>query len=159
MKFLLGIDVGSSSVKCALIEIDSGACVASAYAPSSEMQIHAPQSGFAEQDPDTWWTELRNAMSMLADEYDYKKNDIAAIGISYQMHGLVMVDKDGHPLRPSIIWCDSRAVEIGNHAFQQVLNFITYPVSDHEDYQGKFQSLELADAHGLQGTQKKINAD
>ena len=120
MKFLLGIDVGSSSVKCALIEIDSGACVASAYAPSSEMQIHAPQSGFAEQDPDTWWTELRNAMSMLADEYDYKKNDIAAIGISYQMHGLVMVDKDGHPLRPSIIWCDSRAVEIGNHAFQQL---------------------------------------
>ena len=120
MKFLLGIDIGSSSVKCALISIDSGECVASAYSPSSEMLIHAPQSGFAEQDPATWWKELRNAMAILADECDFKKNDIAAIGISYQMHGLVMVDKDGNSLRPSIIWCDSRAVEIGANAFQQL---------------------------------------
>ena len=120
MKFLLGIDVGSSSVKCALIAIDSGECVASAYAPSSEMKIHAPENGFAEQDPETWWKELRNAMAMLSDDYDFKKNDVAAIGISYQMHGLVMLDKDGNSLRPSIIWCDSRAVEIGNNAFQQM---------------------------------------
>ena len=120
MKFLLGIDVGSSSVKCALISIDSGECVASAYSPSSEMQIHAPQNGFAEQDPETWWKELRNAMAILADECDFKKNDIAAVGISYQMHGLVMVDKDGNSIRPSIIWCDSRAVEIGSNAFQQM---------------------------------------
>lgn len=73
MKFLLGIDVGSSSVKCALISIDSGECVASAYSPSSEMQILAPQNGFAEQDPETWWKELRNAMAIIADECDLKK--------------------------------------------------------------------------------------
>ena len=120
MKFLLGIDFGSSSVKCALIAIDSGECVASAYSPSSEMQIHAPKTGFAEQEPETWWKELRNAMAILADECDFKKNDIAAIGISYQMHGLVMVNKEGNSLRPSIIWCDSRAVEIGDNAFQQM---------------------------------------
>jgi len=119
MKFLLGIDVGSSSVKCALVAIDSGECVASAYSPSSEMKIHSPQAGFAEQDPETWWKELRNAMAILADEYDFKKNDIAAIGISYQMHGLVMLDKEGNSLRPSIIWCDSRAVELGNNAFKE----------------------------------------
>lgn len=118
MKFLLGIDIGSSSVKCALISIDNGACVAAVHSPSSEMHIHAPQNGFAEQDPETWWQELRNAMAILAEAFDFKKNDIAAIGISYQMHGLVLLDKDGHSLRPSIIWCDSRAVEIGNKAFR-----------------------------------------
>ena len=120
MKFLLGIDIGSSSVKCALISVDSGECVASAYSPSSEMLIHSPQAGFAEQDPETWWKELRNAMAILSDECDFKKNDIAAIGISYQMHGLVMLDKQGNALRPSIIWCDSRAVNIGNDAFKEL---------------------------------------
>ncbi len=117
MKYLLGIDIGSSSVKCALIHVDTGTCVASAYSPSSEMRISSPQAGFAEQDPEMWWTELRNAMSMLADEYDYKAGEIAAIGISYQMHGLVAVDRDGAPVRSSIIWCDSRAVEVGSAAF------------------------------------------
>ena len=120
MKYLLGIDVGSSSVKCSLVSVETGLCIGAAYSPSSEMQILAPQPGFAEQDPLMWWNELKNAMAMLADECDYKKNDIAAIGISYQMHGLVMLDKDGNALRSSVIWCDSRAVAIGNHAFQQL---------------------------------------
>lgn len=117
MKYLLGIDIGSSSVKCALIHVETGDCVASAFSPSREMLISAPAAGFAEQDPAMWWAELRNAMSILADEYDYKGGDIAAIGISYQMHGLVAVDKEGVPVRPSIIWCDSRAVETGAGAF------------------------------------------
>ncbi len=120
MKYLLGIDIGSSSVKCSLVSVETGLCIGAAYSPSSEMQILAPQPGFAEQDPLIWWNELKNAMAMLADECDYKKNDIAAIGISYQMHGLVMLDKDGNALRSSVIWCDSRAVAIGNHAFQQL---------------------------------------
>ncbi|MFN5357492.1 MAG: FGGY family carbohydrate kinase, partial [Bacteroidota bacterium] len=120
MKYLLGIDIGSSSVKCSLVSIETGLCAGSAYSPSSEMQINAPENGFAEQDPLVWWNELKNAMAMLADECDYKKNDIAAIGISYQMHGLVMLDKDGNPLRSSIIWCDSRAVNIGNDAFKEL---------------------------------------
>ncbi len=118
MKYLLGIDIGSSSVKCSLLSIESGVSVGSAYSPSTEMQILSPEPGFAEQDPEIWWKELRNAMAMLADECDFKKNEIAAIGISYQMHGLVMLDKEGNSLRSSIIWCDSRAVEIGNNAFK-----------------------------------------
>jgi len=120
MKYLLGIDIGSSSVKCSLVSIETGQCIGAAYSPSSEMMIHAPAPGFAEQDPLVWWTELKNAMAMLADECDYKKNDIAAIGISYQMHGLVMLDKEGNALRPAIIWCDSRAVETGQVAFKQM---------------------------------------
>jgi len=120
MKYLLGIDIGSSSVKCSLVSIETGQCVGAAYSPSSEMMIHAPAPGFAEQDPLVWWNELKNAMAMLADECDYKKNDIAAIGISYQMHGLVMLDKEGNALRPAIIWCDSRAVETGQVAFKQM---------------------------------------
>ncbi|MFZ9743788.1 MAG: FGGY family carbohydrate kinase, partial [Chitinophagaceae bacterium] len=104
MKYLLGIDIGSSSVKCSLLSIESGVSVGSAYSPSAEMQILSPGPGFAEQDPEIWWKELRNAMAMLADECDFKKNEIAAIGISYQMHGLVMLDKEGNPLRSSIIW-------------------------------------------------------
>jgi xylulokinase len=120
MKYLLGIDIGSSSVKCALVAVDSGSCVATAYSPSSEMLISAPHPGFAEQDPDMWWRELRNAMAILADEYDFKKEDVGAIGISYQMHGLVAVDKEGVPVRSSIIWCDSRAVETGARAFSEM---------------------------------------
>jgi xylulokinase len=117
MKYLLGFDIGSSSVKCALLSIDTGECIGTAYSPSSEMVINAPQPGFAEQDPENWWRELKNAMAMLQDECDFRKDEVAAIGISYQMHGLVAVDRDGNPVRPSIIWCDSRAVAIGNKAF------------------------------------------
>lgn len=117
MKYLLGIDIGSSSVKCALVSIDTGECIASAFSPSSEMVIDSPRQGFAEQHPELWWQELCNAMALLSRETDFKKDEVAAIGISYQMHGLVAVDRDGHPVRPSIIWCDSRAVEIGSNAF------------------------------------------
>ena len=120
MKYLLGVDIGSSSVKCALVAIDSGECVASAFSPSSEMKIVSPEKGFAEQDPNLWWDELCNAMSLLANEYAFDKDEIAAIGISYQMHGLVAVDRDGIPVMPSIIWCDSRAVETGNAAFKSL---------------------------------------
>lgn len=118
MKYLLGFDIGSSSVKCALLSIDTGECVGAAFSPSAEMAISSPQPGFAEQDPETWWRELKNAMQLLQDECDFKKDEVAAIGISYQMHGLVAVDREGNPVRPSIIWCDSRAVNIGNTAFQ-----------------------------------------
>ena len=118
MKYLLGVDIGSSSVKCALVAIDSGECVASAFSPSSEMKIVSPEKGFAEQDPNLWWDELCNAMSLLSNECTYGKDEILAIGISYQMHGLVAVDRDGIPVMPSIIWCDSRAVETGNEAFK-----------------------------------------
>lgn len=120
MKYLLGIDIGSSSVKCALVAVDSGECVATAFSPSSEMQISSPQQGFAEQDPIMWWNELTKAMQLLYKEHDFKGTEVAAVGISYQMHGLVALDRNGIPVRPSIIWCDSRAVETGKQALSSL---------------------------------------
>ena len=105
MKYLLGFDIGSSSVKAALIEITSGKIVATAFSPAEEMPMDAPKTGFAEQDPDRWWLELQHALLKLRQQVAFQGDEVAAIGISYQMHGLVCVDKAGKPLRPSIIWC------------------------------------------------------
>lgn len=115
-RYVLGFDIGSSSVKAALLEIETGTPVATAFSPSNEMTIHSPKPGFAEQDPDTWWEELQNAVKLLKKQINWNADEVSAIGISYQMHGLVCVDKDLKPLRPSIIWCDSRAVSIGDEA-------------------------------------------
>ncbi len=116
--YSLGIDIGSSSIKVSLMEIESGRCVASATNPSQEMEIYAAQSGWAEQDPDMWWGYVKDGISQIGESADISK--IASIGISYQMHGLVVVDRDGKPLRKAIIWCDSRAVEIGNRAYEEL---------------------------------------
>lgn len=120
MKYLLGYDIGSSSVKAALIEADSGKLAATAFSPSSEMEIISSQPGFAEQNPERWWKELIHATEKLRQQIFYKADEIIAIGISYQMHGLVCVDKNLKPLCPSIIWCDSRAVEFGDKAFREL---------------------------------------
>jgi xylulokinase len=120
MKYLLGFDIGSSSVKATLLEIASGKTVASAFSPSSEMPMQSPQPGFAEQDPEMWWRELVNSMNKVHQQVSFTGEEVAAIGIAYQMHGLVCVDKDLKPLRPSIIWCDSRAVKIGDKAFEEL---------------------------------------
>lgn len=122
MKYLLGYDIGSSSVKAALLEIETGNCVASAFSPENEMDIHAPAPGFAEQDPERWWKELAHATHLLQQKYTFDGNEVAAIGISYQMHGLVCLDKEGNVLRPAIIWCDSRAVSIGVAAEKKLGN-------------------------------------
>jgi xylulokinase len=120
MKYLLGFDIGSSSIKAALLDIATGTGVASAYSPAFEMPISSLQPGFAEQEPCTWWQEVVNATAQLRQQVAFKPDEVAGIGISYQMHGLVCVDKNLHPLRPSIIWCDSRAVETGNKAFEEL---------------------------------------
>lgn len=117
---LLGYDIGSSSVKASILNADSGTIVASAFQPKEEMEINAPQTGWAEQDPDAWWENLKLATHDVLAQTDIDTGRIAAIGISYQMHGLVMVDRNYKVLRPSIIWCDSRAVEIGNKAFREI---------------------------------------
>jgi len=117
---LLGYDLGSSSVKASILNADSGSVVASAFYPREEMKIQAPETGWAEQYPDTWWENLKLATQDVLKQSDADIDEILAIGISYQMHGLVMVDKDYKVLRPSIIWCDSRAVEIGNKAFREI---------------------------------------
>ena len=115
--YLLGYDIGSSSVKASLVDAQSGRCVASAFYPKSEAAIIAVRPGWAEQDPASWWENLKLATADIMASSAVCPKDIKAIGISYQMHGLVCVDKDKNPLRPSIIWCDSRAVPYGQKAF------------------------------------------
>ncbi|RAJ00256.1 xylulokinase [Chitinophaga skermanii] len=114
--YLLGFDIGSSSVKAALLDAATGKCVATAASPATEMPMHAPQAGWAEQDPNRWWQELVHATTLLHSIHTFGNNDVLAIGISYQMHGLVCVDENLQSLRPAIIWCDSRAVPMGNNA-------------------------------------------
>ncbi|WP_128547936.1 xylulokinase [Larkinella soli] len=116
--YLLGFDVGSSSVKASLVEVETGTAVASAFFPETEMPIDAPQPGFAEQQPEAWWKNACLASKAVLSKASVRPEDVKAIGISYQMHGLVVVDKDLNVLRPSIIWCDSRAVPYGEKAFQ-----------------------------------------
>jgi xylulokinase len=116
-RLLLGIDVGSSSVKASLVNADTGKCEASAFFPESEAPIIAVKAGWAEQDPQMWWTNFKLALQKCMAETGAKGENIVAVGISYQMHGLVCVDKNQHVLRPSIIWCDSRAVPYGEKAF------------------------------------------
>ena len=119
-KYLIGYDIGSSSVKASLVGIDNGQCITSAFYPKSEAPIIAVQAGWAEQHPDSWWQYLKQATADILTTSGIKGCEIAAIGISYQMHGLVCVDKQGHALRPSIIWCDSRAVPYGDNAFESI---------------------------------------
>lgn len=118
--FLLGLDVGSSSVKASLVEVDSGLTAASAFFPKSEAPIKAVKAGWAEQDPQMWWDNAKLALAKVMADTGAKGSDIKAVGISYQMHGLVCVDKDKRVLRDSIIWCDSRAVPYGDRAFHDL---------------------------------------
>lgn len=120
MQYLLGYDIGTSSVKASLVEIESGKCAASTFFPKTEAPIIAKQSGWAEQDPESWWQYLCLATRQVLAETGARGEDVKAIGISYQMHGLVCVDKEGKALRPSIIWCDGRAVPYGNAAFEAI---------------------------------------
>ncbi len=119
-QYLLGIDVGSSSVKASLVDVECGKCVASAFFPETEAPIKAVRSGWAEQDPCMWWENAKLCLHKIMGEVQAKGEDIKAIGISYQMHGLVCVDRHLNPLRPSIIWCDSRAVPYGERAFRDL---------------------------------------
>ncbi len=119
-KYLLGYDIGSSSIKASMIDSDSGKLVGSATSPKQEMKMQSVQTGWAEQDPDVWWEHVVKATQELTNDQNIHKEQVAAIGISYQMHGLVAVDKNYRPLRPSIIWCDSRASEIGERAFREI---------------------------------------
>jgi xylulokinase len=118
--YLIGYDIGSSSVKASILEVSTGNCIASAFYPKVEMEIKAVKPGWAEQNPDTWWLNLKLATKEILSASKINPADIKGIGISYQMHGLVTIDKNKNPLRPSIIWCDSRAVSIGEKAFNEL---------------------------------------
>lgn len=116
----LGFDIGSSSVKASLLDCETGQVLASGFSPEKEMAIASPRAGWAEQDPAQWWEHIGILCRRLIQDGGVDPASIGAIGISYQMHGLVLVDEALNVLRPSIIWCDSRAVEIGNRAFEQL---------------------------------------
>ena len=118
--YLLGYDVGSSAVKACLLDADSGCEVISATAPKQEMAISAPRAGWAEQNPDDWWSHLVEATREINAGAPGILSDVSGVGISYQMHGLVIVDDRAAVLRPSIIWCDSRAVDIGRKALEEM---------------------------------------
>lgn len=118
--YFLGIDVGSSSVKLSVLDGASGKAVASTTYPDKELDILSPQSGWAEQDPETWWECIQKGCAKLFAKPGVDSQQIQAIGISYQMHGLVAVDQNQEVLRPAIIWCDSRAVPIGDAALEQL---------------------------------------
>jgi xylulokinase len=118
--YTIGYDVGSSFVKAAIVDVERGKLISTSSYPDREMAILSPVRGWAEQEPEIWWDAVKNATKLAASQAAISLRDIRAIGISYQMHGLVLVDRNGSSLRPSIIWCDSRATEIGRKAFSEI---------------------------------------
>lgn len=138
----LGLDLGSSSVKASVIDGETGSCVASAYYPKEEMRIIALKPGWAEQEPSIWWDNLRAAVNECTAKLGNQRSEIGAVGISYQMHGLVAVDRNKQIIRPSIIWCDSRAVKYGQDAFNALGK--DYCLSNLLNSPGNFTSSKLA---------------
>jgi len=139
---LLGIDLGSSSVKASVIDGESGSCLATAFYPADEMKIVAVKPGWAEQDTDVWWSNLTDAIKECTGKLGSQKDRIGAIGISYQMHGLVAVDSNKKALRKSIIWCDSRAVEYGDKALASLGK--EFCLSHLLNFPGNFTASKLA---------------
>lgn len=139
--YLLGYDLGSSSVKATLLNASNGEVVASATYPKTEMLIDSSKPGWAEQDPEMWWSNIQMATKEILTNNRIEVEKIAGIGIAYQMHGLVLVDKDHKVLRPAIIWCDSRAVNIGNEAFNTL--GATYCLSNFLNSPGNFTASKL----------------
>jgi len=138
---LLGYDLGSSSIKATLIRAGTGEILASATYPKQEMSMISKRFGWAEQKPEEWWTSIKNATQELFLKSRAPKERIKAIGISYQMHGLVLIDKDQKVLRPSIIWCDSRAVDIGKKAFHDL--GAEYCLTNYLNSPGNFTASKL----------------
>jgi len=118
--YLLGYDLGSSSVKASIVDSETGEALAADFFPKKEMEIKAVKAGWAEQDPEMWWDNLKLATQAVVTASGINPQEIAAIGISYQMHGLVLVDHDLRVIRDAIIWCDSRAVPYGEKALLEI---------------------------------------
>lgn len=118
--YFLGIDIGSSSIKLSVLDADKERIIATVSVPDFEMEINAQRFGWAEQDPDSWWAYVKDGLSQLKSKEHIDLKKIKGIGIAYQMHGLVLTDENLNPVRPSIIWCDSRAAEIGNELFDSI---------------------------------------
>lgn len=138
----LGIDLGSSSIKVSVYDADQGKVIGSGQFPDEEQIIESPHQGWAEQDPEMWWKNFKNAYSRVIKETDIDPKSIKAIGISYQMHGLVTIDKNGKSIRPSIIWCDSRAIPYGEKAFNELGH--EYALKHLLNSPGNFTAAKLA---------------
>ena len=139
---LLGIDIGTSSIKVAVVDAETQQVVISAQYPEEESAITAKQAGWAEQSPEMWWEHVQQAFQKCKAMGEFSTQDISSIGIAYQMHGLVLVDKEQKLLRDSIIWCDSRAVELGNAAFEALGE--THCLSHLLNSPGNFTASKLA---------------
>ncbi len=140
--YLLGCDIGSSSVKASIVDSESGLTLGNGFYPKEEAPIMAKRPGWAEQNPEDWWTYQKEAIREAIADAGIDPQEIRAIGISYQMHGLVVVDKKQHVLRPSIIWCDSRAVSYGERAFRTIGD--TRALSHLLNSPGNFTAAKLA---------------
>ncbi|UAY57041.1 xylulokinase [Arachidicoccus terrestris] len=139
---LLGIDLGTSSIKVSVVDADTRRSVASiSYPADTEREIQSPEHGWAEQDPELWWSDVKNAIQQLLSTPQFNPKEIVAIGITYQMHGLVIVDKAGKVLRPSIIWCDGRAIDVGNAARKQLSD--SYCLTQLLNFPGNFTAAKL----------------
>lgn len=117
---LLGYDLGSSSIKASLLDVSTGKVISSASSPDKELDIHSPQKGWAQQDPEVWWEHVKKVTAQILKAEPADPGKIGGIGIAYQMHGLVLVDEQQKVLHPAIIWCDGRAVDIGMRAFEDL---------------------------------------
>lgn len=138
---LLGLDIGSSSIKASVVDAATGQSLAAAQSPSVEMPMLAPKPGWAEQDPEVWWENVLISAKTCLAKAGAGREEVKAIGMSYQMHGLVVVDKQYRSLRPSIIWCDSRAVDIGNEASRALGE--TYCLEHYLNSPGNFTASKL----------------
>lgn len=139
---LLGIDLGTSSIKVSVLDAQTNRRITSTQYPETEAAILSEQQGWAEQDPRTWWSYTKSAIQKLNNSGLYNPKNIGAIGIAYQMHGLVIVDKHLDPIRNAIIWCDSRAVELGNTAIADLGN--EKFLDSHLNSPGNFTASKLA---------------
>ena len=109
MQTLLGIDLGTTGVKAALFAADDGRVVSSAFV---EYPLYHPQPGWAEQHPADWWQATLTAIRVCLAEGavgGVQPPDVAGVGLSGQMHGVVLLDEQGQVLRPCIIWADQRS--------------------------------------------------
>ena len=107
MKYLLGIDLGTSGVKTVLFAQDGSAVCSRTV----EYPLYQPQNGWAEQRPEDWWKATVQTIAGVMGQSGVAPKDLAGMGISGQMHGLVMLDERGEALRPAILWCDQRTGE------------------------------------------------
>ncbi|MDX1701633.1 MAG: FGGY family carbohydrate kinase, partial [Melioribacteraceae bacterium] len=140
--YSLGYDLGSSSIKASVVDLQSCKPIAQYSYPSYEMPMISLRQGWAEQNPEDWWINLQAVTKAVIAESNIKADQIVSIGIAYQMHGLVAVDQLLKPVRPSIIWCDSRAVEYGNAAFNGIGE--KYCLENYLNSPGNFTASKLA---------------